>query len=130
AAVYTAHAIADRYGISLDGVVLRAHGAGEAIVAEVAARRAQLVIVPAGWAPSRRGAARLPVTGAHVLKHAAGRVMLIGRPIDATDAESPDGSDTVFHGGRPRGYWPAGDFVDREERDATRRSNGNPLPAP
>jgi len=119
AAVYTAHAVADRYGISLDGVVLRAHGAGEAIVAEVAARRAQLVIVPAGWpAHSGAGVARLPVTAAHVLKHAPCRVMLIGRPNETQGAEQAEESDTVFHAGRPRDYWPTGEFVDRAERDA------------
>jgi hypothetical protein len=129
AAVYTAHAVADTYGISLEGVVLRAHGAGEAIVAEVAARRAQLVIVPAGWAAGP-GGARLPVTAAHVLKHALCRVMLIGRPNGVHGAEHAEESDTVFHAGRPRDYWPTGEFVDRDERDANRRSTGNPHPAP
>jgi hypothetical protein len=131
AAVYTAHAVADTYGISLEGVVLRAHGAGEAMVAEIAARRAQLVIVPAGWAARTGvGAARLPVTAAHVLKHAPCRVMLIARPNHVHDAEQAEESDTVFHAGRPRDYWPTGEFIDRDERDASRRSNGNPLPAP
>jgi hypothetical protein len=131
AAVYTAHAVADTYGISLDGVVLRAHGAGEAIVAEVEARRAQLVIVPAGSAArSGAGAARLPVTAAHVLKHVTCRVMLIARPNETQGAEHAEEFDTVFHSGRPRDYWPTGEFVDRDERDASRRSNGNPLPAP
>ena len=131
AAVYTAHAVADTYGISLDGVVLRAHGAGDAIVAEVTARRAQLVILPTGWAArSGAAAARLPVTAAHVLKHAPCRVMLIGRPNETQGPEQAEGADTVFHAGRPRDYWPTGEFVDRDERDASRRSNGNPLPAP
>jgi len=128
AAVYTAHAVADTYGITLDGVVLRAHGAGEAIVAEVTARRSQLVIVPAGWTRAQRDA-RLPVTAAYVLKHAPCRVMLIGRPKAAAVAETPDESDTVFHAGRPSDYWPTGEFLDRDERDAIRRPNGNPLPA-
>jgi nucleotide-binding universal stress UspA family protein len=129
AAVYTAHAIGDRYGISVEGVVLRAYGAGEAIVAEVTARDAQLVIVPAGWVPSKHRA-RLPLTAAYVLRHAPCRVMLIGRPHDAPAPERADESDTVFHAGRPSDYWPTGAFVDREQRDAIRRSAGNPLRAP
>lgn len=127
-AVYTAHAIGDSYGVRVAGVVLHAHAAGEAIVAEVRARRAQLVIVPVGWAHPKR--AHLPLTAAHVLKHAPCRVMLIGRDNEAPGAEYARDSDTVFRAGRPSYYWPTGNFLDRDDRDATRRSGGSRLPAP
>src|SRR5262245_44138085 len=127
-AVYTAHAIGDSYGVTVAGVVLRAHTAGEAIVAEVTARRAQLVIVPVGWTHAKRDA-HLPLTASYVLKHAPCRVMLIGRNKEAPDADHSDESDTVFHAARPSDYWPTGRFLDRDDRDATRRSDGNRLPA-
>lgn len=124
-AVLHARAIVDSYGVAAEGVILHARDAGEAIVAEVAERRAELVVIASLRAGGRRSARLLPTTTEHVLKQAPCRVMLVGRPVGD---RSGDGAP-VFHAGRPSDYWPAGEFVDRIGKAATGRAAGSPPPA-
>lgn len=112
-AVWAAHTVADAYGISLDGVVLRARDAGEAIVAEIAKRRAEIVILAGDWPRPQRTRRLLPDTKAHVLKHAPCRVLLVGRP--AASAKAQNGDAVVFRAGGEADYWPTGEFVDRSD---------------
>lgn len=103
-AVREAQAVGSLYGLSVEGVVLHAREAGEALVAEAADRRAQVVVVASAW-PRGRGRRGPGRTTTHVLERCPCRVLLIA-DVDAAP------SDPVFRGGSPSAYWPSGDFVD------------------
>jgi len=112
-AVHTAQANAESYGVRVEGVVLHARDAGEAIVAEATARRAEVVVIAAEW-PQVRPHTRLGRTTDHVLKHAPCRVMLIGHAAENPSQTRPTPeSEPVFRAGRASDYWPTGEFVDR-----------------
>ena len=68
-----ARAIAGSYGVRVRGRVVRARRPGEAIVAEIEALQADLVVLRA--APGRRGAL-FGKTANYVLKHASCRVLV------------------------------------------------------
>ncbi|MGZ4389035.1 MAG: universal stress protein [Gaiellaceae bacterium] len=109
-AVRTAQAVGATYGVSVEGVVLHARDAGEAIVDEAVARDAQVVVLAADWPQGRGRIRRLSGTTDHVLKHAPCRVLLIGNAAPATRATRA--WEPVFRSGRPSDYWPSGEFVD------------------
>lgn len=112
-AIHAAQAIAASYGVRVEGVVLHARDAGEAIVAETTLRSAEIVVLAGEW-PQVRTNVSLDGTTDHVLKHAPCRVMLIGRASkDATGQPAAPESEPVFRGGRASDYWPTGEFVDR-----------------
>lgn len=104
-AVRTAQALGMTYGVSVEGVVVHARDAGEAIVGEAEERQAQVVVLAAEWPAGRGRIRRLGRVTDHVLKRAPCRVLLIG-------GEGARGVDPVFRSGRPSDYWPAGEFVD------------------
>lgn len=110
AAIRTAQALGATYGVSVDGIVLHARDAGEAILDEAIARDAQVVVLAAEWPQGRGRLRRLGRTTDHVLKHSPCRVLLIGDPAPATRGQVA--WEPVFRSGRPSDYWPAGEFVD------------------
>lgn len=113
AAVQGAQVIARSYGVAAEGVVLHARDGGEAIVAEVAARRADAVVVAGEW-PRARPHARLGRTTDHLLKYSPCRVMLIGHAAQSPSRRRPaPESEPVFRAGRASSSWPAGEFIDR-----------------
>src|SRR5262249_38052552 len=114
AAVHAAQAVAGRYGIPVEGVVLRARDAGDAIVAEITRRGAEVVGVATDWQRAPAAARLLPETTDHVLRHAPCRVVLIGHPTDDRGSRLERDGEPVFHAGRPSDYWPTGAFVDRD----------------
>src|SRR5262245_8008233 len=77
-AVHTAQSIGDSYGVSVEGVVLHARDAAEAILAEVEERHSELVVVAAEWPRPNPHGRLVGHTTDHILKHANCRVMLIG----------------------------------------------------
>src|SRR5262245_31718334 len=109
-AVHTAQAIGDSYGVSVEGVVLHARDAAEAILAEVQDRDSELVVVAAEWPRPDRRSRLIGRTTDHILKNAPCRVMLIGHQTGNVQACA---SDPVFASGRPGDYCPTGEFVDR-----------------
>jgi nucleotide-binding universal stress UspA family protein len=112
-AVHTAQAIAASYGIPVEGVVLHAHDAGEAIVAEVSQRECELVVLAAELPRVKRHVRPGGETTYHILKHALCRVMLIGLSADqAGDGGGGDG-EPFFPSSRIGEYWPTGEFIDR-----------------
>lgn len=111
-AVRAAQAVGATYGVSVEGVVLHARDAGEAIVDEVVARDAQVVVLAAEWPQGRGRVRRLSRTTDHVLKHAPCRVLLIGEATPGT--REPRAWEPVFRSGRPSDYWPSGEFVDAD----------------
>jgi nucleotide-binding universal stress UspA family protein len=106
--VRDAQAIAAAYGVSVEGVVLHARDAGEAIVDDITQYRCDLVVIPS---PHRRRHAQ---TTDHILKHAPCRVMLISNPPANDSAPRNNGSEPVFPSTHPRTYWPTGNFLDRD----------------
>ena len=114
-AVRAAQALGSTYGVSVDGVVLHAREAAEAILDEVRERVAQVVVLAAEWPQGRGRLRRLSRTTAHVLKHARCRVLLVG---GAAASRGGTPLEPVFRSGGPSDYWPAGEFVDP---DATSR---------
>lgn len=109
-ALHTAQAIGDSYGVSVEGIVLHARDAAEAILAEVRERDVELVVAAAEWPrPNRRGRL-VGHTTDHLLKNATCRVMLIGHQ---NGNGQKDAADPVFASGHPSDYWPTGEFIDR-----------------
>lgn len=76
-----AAAIADRYGVTVTGRVLRGRSAGEAIVEEARRSRSEIIVL---WAPRRNRlgskAAIFGRTVDYVLKHAPCRVLVTAAP--------------------------------------------------
>src|SRR5262249_53958630 len=101
--------VTEAYGISPQGVLLHARDAGEAIVAELEARRAEIVLIAAERPEERQRAHLLPAITDYILKQAPCPVMLIGHPSNRRRRRS---FDPVFRAGRPSDYWPTGEFVD------------------
>jgi nucleotide-binding universal stress UspA family protein len=108
-AIVRAQAITESYGIASQGVLLHARDAGEAIVAELDMREADVVLVGAERPNARQRESVLPATTDYILKQARCPVMLIGQ---AADGHRHGSFDPVFRAGHPRDYWPSGEFVD------------------
>jgi nucleotide-binding universal stress UspA family protein len=108
-AIVRAQSVTETYGISSQGVLLHARDAGEAIVAELEARGAEVVLVAAERPERPERTHMLPATTEYILKQAPCPVMLIGQP---TDHRPLNSFDPVFRAGRPSDYWPTGEFVD------------------
>jgi nucleotide-binding universal stress UspA family protein len=111
-AIQAAQAIAASHRVPVEGVVLRARDAGEAIVAEIVLQRIDLVVIteqPRG----RRGSCQLSRTTENVLKQAPCRVLLIGGAGTAVRERPTSESEPRFRSDRPSDAWPGGDFVDR-----------------
>jgi nucleotide-binding universal stress UspA family protein len=113
-AIVRAQSVTESYGINSEGVLLHARDAGEAIVAELEARRAEIVLVAAERPEGLQRASMLAATTEYILKQAYCPVMLIGQP---TNGHRRDSTDPVFRAGRPSDYWPSGEFVDHIGRD-------------
>jgi nucleotide-binding universal stress UspA family protein len=108
-AIVRAQAVIAGYGLRSEGVLLHARDAGEAIVAELEARRAEVVLVAAERPDQQQRTHILPPTTDYILKQAPCPVMLIGQP---TDHRPRNSFDPVFRAGRPSDYWPTGEFID------------------
>jgi len=108
-AIVRAQSVIEAYGISSHGVLLHARDAGEAIVAELETRRAEVVLVATERPEQQQRTHMLPATTDYILKQAPCPVMLIGQP---TDHRPRNSFDPVFRAGRPSDYWPTGEFVD------------------
>lgn len=107
AAVQRAQAIADSYGVTIEGVVLHAREVGEAIVGEATAHGVDAIVVaPVLARRGRRGG--LDPSTTYVLKHADCRVILI--------AATGPAAEPAFRARVPSDYWPEGAFVDPETR--------------
>lgn len=120
-AIQAAQAIAASRRVPAEGVVLRARDAGEAIVAEIALQRIDLVVI-SERARGRRGTSQLSRTTDHVLKQAPCRVLLIGGADLAAARQGPaTESEPRFRSDRPSDAWPAGEFVDRIDLEPGRR---------
>jgi nucleotide-binding universal stress UspA family protein len=113
-AIVRAQSVTESYGINSEGVLLHARDAGEAIVAELEARRAEIALVAAERPEGQQRASMLAATTEHILKHAHCPVMLIGQP---TNHHRRNGTDPVFRAGRPSDYWPSGEFIDHIGRN-------------
>lgn len=114
-AVHAAHAVAASFGVPVEGVVLHARDAGEAIVAETTLRDAEIVLI-AEPAHADRGGGQLSRTTRYVLKHAPSRVMLIRGTAEIANGNGNGPGlepEPLFRSGRPSDYWPTGEFVDR-----------------
>lgn len=107
AAVRRAQAIADKYGVPVEGVVLHARETGEAIVAEAADHAVEAIVVAPVFSQRQPGR-RLDPTTTYVLKNVDCRVILIGA--------SGVPAEPAFRARAPRDYWPEGSFVDPETR--------------
>src|SRR5262249_4789738 len=113
-AIVRAQSVTESYGINSEGVLLHARDAGEAIVAELEARRAEIALVAAERPDGRQRAGLLAATTESILKQAPCPVMLIGQP---TNHQRRDNTDPVFRAGRPSDYWPSGEFIDHIGRN-------------
>lgn len=107
AAVRHAQAVADSYGVGVEGVVLHARDAGEAIVDEATVHGADAIVL-APILSRRRRISGLDTSATYVLKHAVCRVILIPA---AGPAAGP-----AFRARVPSDHWPEGAFVDPETR--------------
>jgi nucleotide-binding universal stress UspA family protein len=110
-AVIKAQATADLYGISSDGVILRARDAGESIVAELTLRNADVVLISGDPRRQQQHLVLLAKTTDHILRHTPCRVLLISRRDHDHDTDRRE-NEPVFRAGRPSDYWPSGHFID------------------
>jgi nucleotide-binding universal stress UspA family protein len=119
-ALETVRSLADARKVAIEGVVLLARDAGEAIVAEIVHRQAELVVIPERIG-SHREARRLSRTTEYILNRAPCRVMLVGAGAAGTVHVGQE-AGPYFRSDRPSDAWPTGEFIDRSDGRGARRA--------